>query len=51
MVNCKDEFFRPRRVGHHVCVFLAGPLPSGVTHSSKHVAACAAVCRAWLRAG
>lgn len=40
MSNCKDEFFRPGRVGHgRVCVLLVGPLPGGVTHSCERVAA------------
>lgn len=35
-----------------VCMLLAGPLPSGVTHSCEHVAACrAAACHAWLSCG
>lgn len=35
-----------------VCMLLAGPLPSGVTHSCERVAACrAAACHAWLGFG
>lgn len=35
-----------------VCMLLAGPLPSGVTHSCEHVAARrAAACHAWLGCG
>lgn len=35
-----------------VCMLLAGPLPSGVTHSCERVAACrAAACHDWLGCG
>lgn len=40
-------------VTSRVCMLLAGPLPSGVTHSWERVAARSAACHAWLwlRAG